>query len=233
MITEEEERRILAATAIAASAAAFRRHRHLSTKHLHRGALTPPNLKEEVIDMAYDLHGINLGKLYVTYFAGKGGLVVEAKAQGCWLKHLPEDVIIGCPTRDNFWEVRGLHSCLILRIVVGLPRGFIFAFGAEGPLSAHLSSLPTFLSLVLDFLPNKAFFLYNTLDFPIDLTELMAQEAGMTVNMEGFAAEMEGQKRQSHKARLAARGRLRWQGPGQWWVWCKRGWGKNVLILTF
>ena len=77
--------------------------------------------------------------------------------------------------------------------------------------------LPTFPRLVLDFLPNKAFFLYDTLGFPINLTELMAQEAGMTVDMEGFAAEMKGQKRQSGKARLAARGLLRWQGRGQWW----------------
>jgi hypothetical protein len=39
------------------------------------------------------------------YFAGNGGLVVEAnkKARGCWLKYLPENVIIGCPARDNFW----------------------------------------------------------------------------------------------------------------------------------
>jgi hypothetical protein len=148
-----------------------------------------------------------------TYFAGNGGLVVEAeeKARGCWLKHLPEDVIIGCPTRDNFWEMMGFCSHLIWRVIVGLPRGFVFAFGAEGPLSAYLSSLPAFLSLVLDFLPNKAFFLYDTLGFPINLTELMAQEAGMTVDMEGFAANMEGQKRRLREARLAARGLLQWQ----------------------
>ena len=53
---------------------------------------------------------------------------------------------------------------------------------------------------------DKAFFLYDTLGFPIDLTELMAQEAGMTIDMEGFAAEMEGQKKRSREARLASRG---------------------------
>jgi hypothetical protein len=158
--------------------------------------------------MGYNLHGINPGRLYATYFAGDGRLVVEAdkEARGCWLKHLPEDVIIGCPARDNFWEVRGFHSCLILPVIVGLPHDSFFDFGAEGPLSAHLSSLPTFLSLVLDFLPDKAFFLYDTLGFPINLTELMAQEAGMTVNIMGFAAKMEGQKRWLRGARLAARG---------------------------
>ncbi len=56
--------------------------------------------------------------------------------------------------------------------------------------------------MVLDFLPDKAFFLYDTLGFPIDLMELMAQEAGMTVDMEGFAAEMEGQKRRLREARF-------------------------------
>jgi hypothetical protein len=139
------------------------------------------------------------------------------------LKHLPEDVIISCPTRDNFWEVRGFSSCLISHVVIGLPRGFVFAFEAEDLLSAHLLSLPTFLSLVLDFLPNKAFFLYDTLGFPINLMELMAQEAGMTINMEGFVAKMEGQKRQSRKARLVARGLLRWRGQGQWWWWQRWG----------
>jgi hypothetical protein len=147
MITEEEERRISAATAISASTAAFRRCRRQSTEHLPRGTLTPPDFKEEAIDMAYDLHGINPGRLYVTFFAGNGGLVVEAdeKARGCWLKHLPEDVIIGCPMRDNFWEVRGFRSYLISRIVIGLPHGFVFAFGVEGLLS-YTSIIPPHLS---------------------------------------------------------------------------------------
>jgi alanyl-tRNA synthetase len=169
--------------------------------------------------MVYDLHGINPGRLYATYFASNEGLVVKAnkKARRCWLKHLPKDVIIGCPARDNFWKMRGFCSHLISRVIIGLPCSFVFAFGVEGQLSAHLSSLPTFLSSVLGFLPDKAFFLYDTLGFPIDPMELIAQEAGMTINMEGFVAEMEGQKRQSHEARLAARGLLRWQGREQWW----------------
>ncbi|KAL7453802.1 hypothetical protein ACHAWC_005445 [Mediolabrus comicus] len=53
---------------------------------------------------------------------------------------------------------------------------------------------------------DKAFFLYDTLGFPIDLTELMAEEAGMAVDMKGFEDEMEGQKERSRLARLAAKG---------------------------
>jgi alanyl-tRNA synthetase len=52
---------------------------------------------------------------------------------------------------------------------------------------------------------SKAFYLYDTLGFPIDLTELMAQEAGMTVDLQVFAEEMEQQKERSRQAQKAAR----------------------------
>jgi hypothetical protein len=86
--------------------------------------------KEEAMDMAYDLYGIDPGRLYANYFKGNGGPVVEAneESRGCWLKHLPENRIIGCPARDNFWEVRGFCCCLISRVVVGLPHGSVFYF---------------------------------------------------------------------------------------------------------
>jgi hypothetical protein len=102
-----------------------------------------------------------MGRLSAIYFEGDGGLGLEAnkETRGCWLKHLLEDSVIGCPERDNFWEVRGFCSCLISCIVVGLSRGSVFAFWAEGSLSAHLSSLPTFISLILYVLPDKGFFL--------------------------------------------------------------------------
>ena len=49
----------------------------------------------------------------------------------------------------------------------------------------------------------EAFFLYDTLGFPIDLTELMAEEKGLAVDTDGFAAAMDAQKERSRVAAQA------------------------------
>jgi len=51
----------------------------------------------------------------------------------------------------------------------------------------------------------KAFYLYDTVGFPIDLTEQMAEEAGFSVDTLGFEEEMESQKQRSRDARNAAK----------------------------
>ena len=61
------------------------------------------------------------------------------------------------------------------------------------------------------FSGGDAFKLYDTYGFPIDLTVEMAEEAGMTVDQEGFKALMEEQKVRARKAREAL-GDLGWAG---------------------
>ena len=52
---------------------------------------------------------------------------------------------------------------------------------------------------------DKAFFLYDTLGFPIDLTEQMAEEAGLIVDVKAFENDLEAQKQRSRDARKAAK----------------------------
>lgn len=51
-----------------------------------------------------------------------------------------------------------------------------------------------------------AFELFDTYGFPIDLTNLMAQEKGLEVDMEGFKANLDEQKNRSRKAAEKANG---------------------------
>jgi alanyl-tRNA synthetase len=53
---------------------------------------------------------------------------------------------------------------------------------------------------------NFAFELFDTFGFPIDLTQLMASEKGISVDMEGFKANLEEQKNRSRKAAEKANG---------------------------
>jgi alanyl-tRNA synthetase len=54
----------------------------------------------------------------------------------------------------------------------------------------------------------SAFTLYDTYGFPLDLTELMAREKGYTVDVKGFEAEMERQKKRSREAAGGEGGRV-------------------------
>jgi alanyl-tRNA synthetase len=60
-----------------------------------------------------------------------------------------------------------------------------------------------------------AFKLYDTFGFPVDLTRIMAEEQGMTVDMEGFETAMTGQRERAREASSFATARddnTPWQG---------------------
>ena len=67
--------------------------------------------KKEAIEYAWDLltrvYGIDKERLYATYFEGdeKLGLEEDTEAKNFWLEYLPEERVIGCNAKDNFWEV--------------------------------------------------------------------------------------------------------------------------------
>ncbi|MEP6572953.1 MAG: alanine--tRNA ligase [Gemmatimonadota bacterium] len=52
----------------------------------------------------------------------------------------------------------------------------------------------------------EAFRLYDTFGFPIDLTEILAAERGMSVDLDGFERALDEQRQRSRDARVASRG---------------------------
>jgi len=73
--------------------------------------------KEEAIEYAWDLltrvYGIDKDRLYATYFEGDEtlGLEEDTEAKAFWLKYLPEERVIGCNAKDNFWEMGETGPC--------------------------------------------------------------------------------------------------------------------------
>ncbi len=48
--------------------------------------------------------------------------------------------------------------------------------------------------------PPQAFLLYDTFGFPLEITQELAAEQGLTVDLEGFSHEMEAQRQRSKEA---------------------------------
>lgn len=67
--------------------------------------------KKEAIDYAWEIltkvYKIDEHRLYATYFDGddKLGLGADLEAKKYWMRYLPEERVIGCNAKDNFWEV--------------------------------------------------------------------------------------------------------------------------------
>ncbi|HKO15031.1 MAG TPA: alanine--tRNA ligase [Gemmatimonadaceae bacterium] len=64
-----------------------------------------------------------------------------------------------------------------------------------------------------------AFRLYDTFGFPIDLTELIARERGYTVDIPGFDAALEGQRRRSQEERRSRKLAVEVDALADWSQW--------------
>jgi len=73
--------------------------------------------KKESIEWAWELltevYGLEKDRLYVTIFGGdeKDGLAADLEAKEFWKKIVPEDRIIACSKKDNFWEMGETGPC--------------------------------------------------------------------------------------------------------------------------
>ena len=81
----------------------------------------------------------------------------------------------------------------VTRVVLEEERGFLRT------LSSGLERLDV-LAQAGDIAGDDAFELYDTFGFPIDLTQLIAGEKGVAVDMDGFASALEAQKTRSRAA---------------------------------
>jgi alanyl-tRNA synthetase len=79
-------------------------------------------------------------------------------------------------------------------------QSLILIYLKPAPEPGHPVHIPANASPGKEFPARSAFILYDTYGFPLDLTELMARERGMTVDVAEFNRHMEEQKK---RARLA------------------------------
>jgi alanyl-tRNA synthetase len=65
--------------------------------------------------MAWELltqvYNLDPDRLYATYFEGNDAVEPDAQARDLWLRYLPEHRVIGCPAKDNFWEMGETGPC--------------------------------------------------------------------------------------------------------------------------
>lgn len=101
---------------------------------------------------------------------------------------------------DAFPELREKNS-MVMAIVEEEEKAFSSLLDRGVKYFAEISGeMKKHGSLVIP--GDRAFFLYDTMGFPVDLTEIMANEQGLTVDIKGFQAAMTEQK---DRSRIASR----------------------------
>lgn len=71
--------------------------------------------KQEAIRYAFelltDVYQLDPSRLYATYFVGDDSVPADIEARDYWLQYLPEDHVIPCSGKDNFWEMGDTGPC--------------------------------------------------------------------------------------------------------------------------
>ncbi|MHB1078764.1 MAG: alanine--tRNA ligase [Prosthecobacter sp.] len=85
-------------------------------------------------------------------------------------------------------------------LVALLPNGEKVEFLHDSPRGPVLAEITKLLKQQIQLTAEQAFQLYDTFGFPLDLTELLARERGLTVDVAGFNKLMEEQKERAREA---------------------------------
>ncbi len=104
--------------------------------------------------------------------------------------------------KENFPEIESQQS-IVEKVIYEEENSFLRTL-AQGikRFEGYTASNPDTNTIDGDF----AFELFDTFGFPIDLTNLMANEKGLNVDMDGFKAKLDEQKNRSRKAAEKANG---------------------------
>ena len=170
----------------------------------------------EFIDMAYRVVADHIRTLS---FAIADGAVPSNDGRGYVLRRvLRRAVRYG---RQNLGAELGFFSKLVPKLVAVMGSAFPELIEKEAYITSVIVDEETSFSRTLDkglqkfnelaekvadtkvFSGEDAHFLYTSMGFPVDLTELMAEEKGMTLDKDGFEAKMKHEQELSEKAHLA------------------------------
>src|SRR6266567_3664201 len=97
-------------------------------------------------------------------------------------------------------NVEGAVAALAAEPIMLAERRHEFLDMAESEINGLISAVDNVSRMGSKFSGRSAFVLYDTYGFPLDLTELMARERGLTVDVAGFEKLMEQQRARARKA---------------------------------
>ena len=97
-------------------------------------------------------------------------------------------------------NVEGAVAALAAEPIMLAERRHEFLDMAESEINGLISAVDNVSRMGSKFSDQSAFVLYDTYGFPLDLTELMARERGLTVDVAGFEKLMEEQRERARKA---------------------------------